>query len=855
MRKTTFFLSLVVLLFSVSFTFAQTTQTVKGKVVDATTQDGLPGATIYLEGTTFATVSNLDGTFELKVPAGPNILHVTYVAYLDYTKNINVEQGQTLDLGVIGLQPNAVGIEEVQVVASFAQDRKTPVAVSKIEPTYISEKLGNQEFPEILKTTPSVYATKQGGGYGDSRVNIRGFDSRNVGVLINGVPVNDMENGKVYWSNWMGLADVTRAIQVQRGLGASRLAISSVGGTINIITKTTDMKQGGNVYYAIGNDGYVKTAFTISTGLTDNGWAVTASGSHTTGNGYVEATQFEGWTYYFNVSKRFSTKSQLSFNVFGAPQWHNQRAYMRPIEAYREDPNGIKMNWDYGYRNGKVYPGAYAYNFYHKPVASLNYFLKLSDNFQISAVLYASKGRGGGRRIYGPSANLLTYGYPDGMPTSSTLLTYDHRLNYDSVMAMNAHSLTGSQVVVANSMNSHDWYGALITSRLETGNITFTGGYDGRYYKGYHYRVIDDLLGGEYFLNSSNVNRDPGTPLHEGDYIAYYNIGVVFWNGLFGQLEYSTDKFSAFVNAAGSYTQYKRIDLFQYTPEEGQVTDWKGFLTYSVKGGVNYNINDYLNVFANAGYFTRPPFMKYVFKGYTNEFNDSVKVERVLSFETGIGYTSPRFKADLYLYHTEWLDKALVRTMGDVTANITGLNALHKGIEWTGTFKLSKKTNIGTMVSVGDWKWENDVKADLYDQDNNLIGTVNVYAAGLHVSDAAQTTAALTFSSIVLPGLKVGADWTYYDRLYARFDVENRADETDRGVDAWRMPAYNLLDVNARYNFNFGKFKATLYGKVNNLFNVEYMSDGLDGNDHDAVSSYVFYGFGRTWSLGLKIRF
>ena len=128
-------------------------------------------------------------------------------------------------------------IEEVVIVGGvtdIAKDRKTPVAVSTLKEAAIVEKLGNQEFPEILNSTPSVYTTKSGGGFGDSRINIRGFSQENIAVMVNGMPVNDMESTKVYWSNWAGVSDVTSAMQVQRGLGASKLAIASVGGTINI---------------------------------------------------------------------------------------------------------------------------------------------------------------------------------------------------------------------------------------------------------------------------------------------------------------------------------------------------------------------------------------------------------------------------------------------------------------------------------------------------------------------------------------------------------------------------------------------------------------------------------------------
>ncbi len=121
--------------------------------------------------------------------------------------------------------------------------RKTPVAFSTVDNKTINEQLGSQELPEVLKMTPGVYSTKQGGGVGDARINVRGFDQQNIAVLINGVPVNDMENGKVYWSNWAGLGDAVESIQVQRGLGASRLAINAIGGTMNMITKSTSAPQ------------------------------------------------------------------------------------------------------------------------------------------------------------------------------------------------------------------------------------------------------------------------------------------------------------------------------------------------------------------------------------------------------------------------------------------------------------------------------------------------------------------------------------------------------------------------------------------------------------------------------------
>ena len=237
--------------------------TISGTIIDADTNESLVSATVTLDGTTKGSVSDLDGTFIIRnVSNGKHQLSISFVGYEN--KQMEVDVNGDLDIGTVALASTALGLEEIQVVASYAIDRKTPVAVSTIKTEEIEAKVGNQEFPEILKATPSVYATKQGGGFGDARINVRGFDQRNTAVLINGIPVNDMENGWVYWSNWAGLSDVTRSMQVQRGLGASKLAISSVGGTINIITKTTDMEKGGSLYYGIGNDGYMRLARRLS---------------------------------------------------------------------------------------------------------------------------------------------------------------------------------------------------------------------------------------------------------------------------------------------------------------------------------------------------------------------------------------------------------------------------------------------------------------------------------------------------------------------------------------------------------------------------------------------------------------
>jgi len=848
-------LMLLLLFIGVEHAFAQS---IKGTIVDKATREILPGTSVVIDGTTHGTMTDFDGVFNLKVEDDKVTLRITFVGFIDQMIEVNVD-GQDKDLGTIEMESDAIGLEEVVKIASIAKDRSTPVSISNIKPELIAEKLGTQEYPEILKSTPSVYTTKTNGGYGDGRINMRGFDSNNIGVLINGVPVNDMESGKVYWSNWAGLSDVTRTMQVQRGLGASKLAISSVGGTINIITKSTDAEKGGSVNYGIGNDNYAKKSFTVSTGLTENEWAITLSGSQTSGNGYIKGTEFNGYSYFLNISKRINARQTIALTAFGAPQWHNQRSSYHSVQEFRDHPNGIKYNCDFGYINGKSYNGAYAFNKYHKPQVSLNHSLAINQNTSLSTVAYGSMGRGYGRRIFGANSSQLTFQYPSGIPNADTRLTPDGYIDFESVISDNAASLIGSRAVVALGANSHDWYGVISTLNTKINNINFTAGVDARYYKGFHYYEIEDLLGGEYFLDASvNLNRSASTPLHKGDKISYHYTGENMWEGGFLQGEYVKNNFSAFLSGTISNTAYRRTDFFNYTPDN-QKSEWVTFLGYSGKGGLNYNINSNHNVFLNGGYFTRAPFLQFVFMNKKNDINEKAKNERVISSELGYGYRVAKMKIDLTLYRTSWLDKSLVRSMGQLgSANITGLNALHQGIELEAKLNPSKKLDISLMGSYGDWKWDKNVSADVYDNEANFIETVNIYAAGIHVGDAAQTTAAVGIDYEILPKFKIGFDYNYYARLFAQFDITTRSSAPAIGEDnpdSWEMPSYQLIDFNVKYKFNLGKLNATLYGKINNLLDTEYISDGVDGANHNVYTSPVFFGFGRTWSMTLDIKF
>ena len=563
---------------------------IRGIVTDANSGETLIGATIlYGEGK--GVVTDMDGRYYLKVEPGTFHLRVSYVGYLPVETDVTIVKDEVTQNFAL----KTPTLTEVEVIGDVAKTRETPVAFSTVQPIKLQEELASRDIPMILNKTPGVYATQQGGGDGDARINIRGFNQRNLAVMIDGIPVNDMENGWVYWSNWFGLDAVTRSIQVQRGLGASKLALPSVGGTMNIITKGIDANLGASIKQEVGSDGYLRTSIGITTGQMKHGWGITLAGSYKQGNGWVDNTYTKGWFGYIRVDKKLG-RHTLTFSAMGAPQEHAQRAYMKSIatfdKAYAEKLGvdvsknaadyGLRYNSNWGRLNRwtwgpndetgqptKVYKAGtenltQSLNYYFKPQLSLRDFWHINDKFYLSTILYASIGTGGGTGNYSSNAN--------GSYNASTFITdasgqINYQLYYDQNMTTSPYDKKQpgqSLGIIRSSMNNHRWYGLLSTFSWELNSSwNLSGGLDLRTYKAQHYAEVYDLLGGEFMRDNANHTQSSFLKLHEGDKIYYNNDALVRWGGLFSQLEYKKGNWSAFINVTAALSGYKRIDYFK----------------------------------------------------------------------------------------------------------------------------------------------------------------------------------------------------------------------------------------------------------------------------------------------------
>lgn len=744
-------------------------------------------------------------------------------------------------------------------IIDLEEDRKTPVAVSTITRQEIQDKaVGNVEFPEILKNTPSVFVGGQQGGFGDSKMFLRGFDQSNTAYLLNGQPINGMEDGNMYWSNWSSMTDVANAIQIQRGLGSSKLAISSVGGTVNIVTKATERNQGGMARFMMGNDSYFKGTVSYDTGLKGK-WGFSMLLDYWQGHrkfGYGTAGQ--GQSYFFSVGYKPSERHNLNLMIFGAPQWHDQNYTTKSDPQWEKGNYNKKYNNTYGFLDGEAMN--FRRNFYHKPVANLNWDWSINNDLALSTVVYASLGKGGGTGNLGSSGN------------TTNLLTDSGLIDFDQIYANNLADDDGignngggfRNGAIRSSVNNHFWYGAVTNLDWKINeNFNFNVGADLRFYKGDHYRQVSNFLGlngwqetkrfegATPYVVTEAFEADPWKALFnsadESQRVAYDNSEKINYQGGFAQLEYAIGGFSAFVQGAVSNQSYVKIDRWNYATEtESEKVNKLG---YNIKGGLAYSFNNEHTIFGNAGFYSRQPYLDNIFvPNSVDLYQPEVDNEEITGIELGYRYNTRALKVNVNLYHTEWANRFESKSGQidgqDISYLFPNLTQLHKGIEVDFWARVTRKFSVRGYASLGDWQYDGKSRMLVRDADFNLTEYGEKDFSGIMVGDAAQFTFGLGTQFEVCKGLSFDADFNYYANNFAGVDPLN-FDPTTEKQD--QIAPFALLDAGVTYEFKLGAQKVRFRGNVKNLANTQYVI---------AKDSFGYgWGIGRTFNAGVQVNF
>jgi outer membrane receptor protein involved in Fe transport len=833
---------------------------ITGKVVDAESGKGLSMVQISADGSKAGGLSDLQGSFKIMVPNRKGVLKFYFVGYKPETVNFKIKD-DILELGNILLTPLAYSLDEVTISAGLAQ-KTDPVSISEISAKSIQQQLGSKPLPLLFNTIPGVFSVSQGGGTGDASMSIRGFKQDNIGLLVNGVPVNGVENGLVYWSNWQGLSDASASIQIQKGPGVANVAANAVGGSVNIITSNPVKPKGGMVSWQVTSFGNQKVSLALNSGKMNNGWNLSLLGSYESGKGYVDATFVRSWAYYFSATKRFNKKNKLNITLLGSPQRHGQRTLRLSKEEV--DMHGYKFNKDWGGFNGEIRNASE--NFYHKPFLSINHYLTIDDSKQWANSVYVSYGNGGG--LWSESFNYAPsiFSYRDDAGQLDWQAVYHNNTNHDGEYVLaNGDTVSGySMNVQTGFLASHVVAGWMSTyeQKFDHG-FKFVAGLHYRYFNSFLREEIFDLLGGSFFIEDYGWSvagvADRNQIKMPGDIIRVDNNSIVNYLGAYAQLLYDGSHLNGYLSLNGNSSFYRRIDRFNYVDNsKSELITKPGF---DVRSGLAYKLGTAHKLYANAAYLSKAPYFKYVFGNFTNVPVSNLKNEQVATMEIGYAFNKGGLNGSLGGYYTLWKNVSMLSNeyiqLEDNTqtrAMVNGLDALHKGMEASLSYRWKNRWRIGLFGSLGDYRWQNDVEATLFNDNNVAVDTVRVYASGLFVGGTAQQQLGASVDFPVFDLLNIKFEWIWFGRLYADFDPVTRTDESDRD-QSYRFPSYNLANLYLNVPFNLGSKHGSIDLGFNNLLNEHYITVGQDGTNHDINTFTGFWSEGFTFNIRLGFYF
>lgn len=840
-------------------TFAQIT--ISGKILDQETKTAIHNVNIYIEDQTGGGASATDGTFQLTTNNKKVSLILTAVGYKQ--KSLIVKNNKKpINLGIVFMQPQPYPLNEITINAGVGTDKKLPVSISSISSKNIEDKLGDRPLPMIIQSVPGVFSIRNGGGSGDSKLNIRGFQQESISLLLNGIPISSEENGLVFWSNWLGLSGAAAEIQIQKGPGMANASVTSIGGSINIITRNSQKRKSASLLFSLSSYGNHNTSVTVNSGLLNNGWNTSLMLSYGSGPGYIDATYVKSWSYFFTAHKQLNNKHSLTITLLGAPQHHGQRNLK--LSDKEVSTNGLLFNKDWGAFNGQIKNASES--FYHKPFSSVNHEYKINDKNTLSTSIYLSGGYGGGRWSE-------SFGYA---PSIFSYRNYSGQIDWESIYKNNAthegsYTLENGETVNGYSVNVQTKF---LASHVQTGlmsnflhkfnnNLNFKAGIHYRYLNSFVREVVDDLLGGMFFIEEYGWSL-AGVAGREqiktvGDIIRVDNNSIINFANAYAQLVFNNQKINAFISANTINNWYKRIDRFNYIENTNSETITKS--GFDVRAGFLYKLNQHHTLFINAAYISRAPYFKYVFGNYTNVVVRDLKNENVKTIEAAYKLKWKNVDANISAYFTNRKNVSMLSNeyiqLEDNTrtrAMINGLNSLHKGIEVEVLATVNRNFKLGAWMSLGDFKWQNNVNATLFNDNNVAIDTVNVYAEGLYIGGTAQQQFSIFADFTLLQTFFIKVEYQYLQKMYSDFDPTSRSNPNDLS-QAYQLPSYGIVNAYIGVPFNIGKRYGKFQINAYNLLDKKYIVNGEDGIEHNLETFRGFWSFGRNLSFGLKFNF
>lgn len=796
----------------------------------------------------------------------------------------------------------------------------------------IAELDGDEESADIsgiLQSSRDVFVSKAAYTFGPARFRIRGYDSENSSVMMNGVSLNDMESGRVYWSSWGGLNDALRNSEILNGITESQFSYGGIGGATNMEVRASSYSPTVKLTVSSLNRSYnQRLMFTYATGLMQNGWAITFSGSKRWAQeGYVEGSSYDAYAYFLSVEKKLNNKHSIGFIGYGAPSKRGKSSAVVQ-EAYDlAGTNYYNPNW--GYQNGEI-RNARVSN-YHKPMFMLSHYWTIDDDTKLTTTASYMFGRGGGTALNWFSGNdprpdyykNLPSLYEDTNPDYAQYLRDDwannvnrRQLNWDEFYQANADEY--SVIENANGIEGNTYSGirsnfmvedrrndskklnltSTFNSRISD-DVKLTAGVDLTNYKGDRYTVVDDLLGGEFYLDINKfVDRDfadpsmaqndlnnPNRIVKEGDIFGYhYTANINKYMG-WGQLSFEKPKVDYYIGANLSYDQFWRTGHMRtglFPDNSYGDSDKNNFFNYGAKAGATYKISGRHYVSANSMYQTRAPRFRdsYLSSRTRDEVVKDLTNEKIFSLDGNYVMNYPGFKLRLSAYYTLLMDRTWNRSFYDeslrefVSFTMTGLDQRNMGIEFGIEKEILTGLKINAVAAIGEYIYNSRAESvTTLDNIRKPLREQTVYLKNYYIGGMPQTALSAGMNYRTPFFMFIGFDINYFDRNYLPLNPDRRTEDAvagiapthpdyDKVLDQERLPSAFTLDANIGKSWRIDyKYYININLSVSNILNNQDLVTGgyeqyrFTGSDIDKFGNKYYYMYGTTYYLNLSFRF
>ena len=746
--------------FSTISGFAQQT-TVQGVVKDSQTLEPMSEVMVEIEGSILSTMTNQQGEFSFSadVPDGNQTLILTKTNYLNLYYPIVITIGELVNIGELFLELDNENDELFTITLS--------------DDELNDDTSGADNISGLLSASQDIFQRAAAFEFSPSFFRLRGLNTDNGTVLMNGIEMNKIFDGRPQWSNWGGMNDVLRSQELSNGLAPSPYNFGGLLGSTNINLRASNYRSGGRITYSSSNRSYTNRLMaTYASGMLDGGWAYAFTLGRRWGDeGFQDGTFYDANSFFVSVEKKLNDKHSLNLVGFYTP---NRRGKSSPNTQEVFDLKGITYNEYWGWhdgekRNSRIRRIA-------EPVIMLNHYWDISDKTSVNTnVAYQFGELGNSRLDYAGGANpspAYYQGLPsyfladdDGPDFSGAYIAQQSFQNggqvdwdriYDSNLTNNINGDYAAYVLYEDRSDDKQFTANTILESSLNDNLTLNAAINYKRLKSRNFAEIIDMLGSNTgYLNVDSFDQvqfdlqNPDLVVGEGDNFRYnYNIEANVLSG-FAQAQFKYNKVDFFL--AGSYTatEYQREGLYQ-TETYANNSFGKGrklsFGGIGAKGGFTYKFSGKHIFNINAGYITKAPSIR---NTYTNSRENHAIVgditgiditeEKITSFDINYIFRSSSVKARLTGYYTKMQDaneisfyfadgiSGVDQGTAFVQEILQGIDKSHMGIEFGMEAQVTPTIKLTGVASIGQFT---------YDNNPNLVLTSSDFVEGLNFGES-----------------------------------------------------------------------------------------------------------------------